>query len=175
MGWIVQGSISGRDKIFSSPKRPVLHRTRGSASSSMGSVGKATGWGSWGVLSWSLTSSAEVKNEEISTCTPLAKHSRRWRGTTVPYFRKTELDAHYLNPLAAMIKIPYINSGAAHLTSISSRIQTTTRAVILLTGFTDMHSALLHSASYLYHEIPLISTVLFPNRCAEYLNLHTCI
>jgi len=74
-----------------------------------------------------------------------------------------------------MIKIPYINSCAAHLTSISSRIQTTTRAVILLTGFTDLHSALLHSARYLYREIPLISTVLFPNRCAEYLNLHTFI
>jgi hypothetical protein len=127
------------------------------------------------VLGWSLTSSGELKNEEIYTCTPLAKPSGRWPGTTVPYILKTELNAHYLNPLAAMIKTPYINSCAAHLTSISSRIQTTTRAVILLTGFTDLHSALLYSASYLYHEIPLISTVLFSNRCAEYLNLHTCI
>ena len=74
-----------------------------------------------------------------------------------------------------MIKIPYTNSCAVHLTSISSRILTTTRAVILLSGFTDLHSALFHSVSYLYHEIPLISTVLFSNRCTEYLNLHTCI
>jgi len=91
MGWMVQGSISGRDRTFSSPKRPVLHRTRGSASSSMGSGGKATGWGG-GVLSWSLTSGAEPKNEEIYTCTPLAKPSGRWRGTTVQYLTFVKLN-----------------------------------------------------------------------------------
>jgi hypothetical protein len=53
----------------------------------MGSGGKATGWGV-GVLSWSLTSSAELKNEEIYTCTHLAKPSGRGEGQLYLTFLK---------------------------------------------------------------------------------------